>query len=106
MKFQKPTKRDTFLFVLFYFLNLFDTVATVIATRNGGIELNPPMRFLLERGIGYFVAFKVIGVLIMGLVALFYPVSKRVNVTLLFISGMYAMLTIYHLLMFWNFGVR
>lgn len=48
------------LTLLLAFLNLFDAGATTFLVIRGiGYEVNPLMAWLLEQGIGWFIAFKV-----------------------------------------------
>jgi hypothetical protein len=98
----KPSKRDVWLAAALYGMNVFDMAATLAAIRRGYEESNPLMRCLIELGPIYFILFKVIGAGALTTLLLFVPISKRINVVLLFLAGVYFMLAVSHLLIFWS----
>ena len=107
MRFARPTKGDILVAAFLYLLNVFDMAATMYAIRAGyGMEMNPLMKFLMDHGMGYFVFVKVVVMLVLTVALLFVYVPKKVNVTLLFLAGMYTMLGISHALIFWSQHAR
>ena len=105
MKLVRPSKRDVVIAVVFYLLNLFDTVCTAIMVGSGrAFELNPLMRTLLDHSVWSFVLFKVLVPLVLTALLLIFPAPKRVNAVLVFLAGMYTTVAVVHLLIFWNFN--
>lgn len=100
-------RRDVYIALIFYALNIFDMVATMIAVKSGyGMELNPFMRFLMEQGMGYFVFAKVVVVGALAYILLNVRIAPRLNNGLVFVTGLYVMLCLGHLLIFINFGIQ
>lgn len=107
MRFNRPAKSDVLIAVLLYMLNIFDMIATMRAISMGyGMEINPVMRVLMDKGMGYFVFVKVVVMLVVTVFLLLVPVPKKVNVALLFMTGMYMMLGLVHVLIFWSMHAR
>lgn len=103
MRFVRPSKRDVYLAIFLYVLNIFDTVCTTLMVTSGkGMEMNPLMDFLIRKDIRLFIGFKVIVPIFVTALLLFLPTPKRVNTALLFLAGMYTMLAIVHLLVIWS----
>lgn len=100
MKFIRPRPFDVTLACVFYMLNLFDMCATLSLLDRGYEELNPIMQSLINANPLLFVMFKVFGVGSMTVLLLFVPFSRRVNVVLLFMTGVYFMLGTLHVALF------
>jgi len=84
-----------------YLLNIFDMFATMFAITKGyAIEMNPIMKAVMDYGMGYFVFIKVVVMFCVTVSLLFLPLSRKINVVLLFVAGMYTMLGIMHILIF------
>ena len=101
MNWHPPAKRDVITAGCLYALNLFDMAATAYAVTKGyAMELNPLMRALMGRGMTYFVLFKIVIIFFLAWALLFIPVSKHINTVLVFVTGMYAMVGLMHILIF------
>lgn len=97
-----PSKRDIKIAVVLYVLNLIDMVSTLYGVKHGATEMNPLMALALNNGDLTFVIAKVFGMGFATLLLLYVPISKKVNTVLLFLAGMYAMLVMTHMFMFWS----
>lgn len=98
MRFVRPKKKDIFLALALYVLNVSDALFTLHFVSNGAGELNPAMEFLLSLGSIHFLAFKIVVVGALTVLLLFLPLSSRVNNALLFFSGVYGLLVMMHIL--------
>lgn len=81
------------LTVLIFTLSTLDAIFTLIHLQNGGSELNPFMRQIIQSGLQSFVIIKSVGV---GLMGCFLAIHQNFKVSL---YGMYALVAIYSVLM-------
>lgn len=101
---RRVPRRDLWIALSLYLLNLFDMVATIFAVKSGyGMEINPLMRFLMNYNIWAFVFVKTVVMGVVVAATLQVPMSRRTSNVLVFMTGMYTMLGIGHILIFWNF---
>lgn len=87
------------LLLLFFSLTVFDSVATVVYLRKGGIEMNPIAQFLLDQGEVQFVAYKG---LLTGICAMFVLLHKNFRYARTAIAvgfAFYFALAIYHIVL-------
>ena len=98
----RPKSRDIALAIILYTMNLLDASFTLYIIDNGEDELNPLMAALINLGVIYFIAFKVLFVAALTALMLFLPLSSRVNTSLLVLSCVYTALTALHIIMVIN----
>lgn len=100
MKFRLPNKEDVSLGIILYLLNVVDAFFTIYWIGNGAIELNPLMAFFINLGTLYFLIVKIPLAAVMVAILLACSRKSHVKSILLFLTGMYTMLLLIHVLSF------
>lgn len=94
-----PPRRDIILAATMYLLNLFDMGATLFFVGGGhAAELNPGMRMFMMLGQEWFIFYKVAVVGLLTFFLLVIRIPRRLNNALLFLTGVYFAITMYHVL--------
>ena len=104
MNLHRPNRFDIVTAIFFYLLNVVDCAFTlwVVQLAGSSMEMNPLMRTALVLGPESFIAVKLLGGGVLTLGLLFYPIPRRINVGLLFVTTVYFIFTTIHLYGIWR----
>lgn len=94
----RPTRREVYVALTLFSLNVFDAIATIVLLDRGAVELNPVMGLLIDLGVGYFLAFKILFVGTFTWILLYLSFDRHVNRVIMAFTAVYALLTMYHLI--------
>ncbi len=93
--------RTFVLTLLIFTLSTLDAFFTIIHLQNGGSELNPLMRQIIQSGFGWFILFKSLGI---GVLAWLLAIHQNFSISFYgmhFLTAIYSALLAYHLI--WSY---